>query len=577
MKYLFMHRFKSLKTFDKSSIVSFLFLLFWTVYLLYFWSNAIYVDSMGNLMVTHVAIWGDWAAHFTMGSAMAYKELILQNSPFLVSAPFSYPFAANMISAVLIRNGIPFFQAFLVPSAIASILLVFVLFMFYRVLFKSQKIAILGTSAFLCNGGLGFMQFIADVLGNVAPLEILLNPPSEYTHLEDWGLEWISVIYSMVIPQRAFTLGFPLALIVLVLLYTAFFKLKENNHKRYIFIAMAAVITGALPLIHSHSFLALAVIIPFWGIASLIQAKHPFKAFRLWLIWLAVTALMAIPLVRLFLSENIGGNFFSWFPGWFAKEKEMNWFVFWFNNWGITPLLSLLGYFYYIKNQSSTSKKFVIGLLYAPFFVLFILLNLFLFQPFIWDNTKLLVWSSIGISGLSVYYLHFLWQSASKEWHHKNVKRIPAYTIIGILFLITIASGAIDAWRVIRFDLHTYEMYSREELLMSSWVKTNTDSHSVWLTGDKHNNWMYNLTGRQPLLTFRGWLWTHGYDYREVESDVSLMFQYPDKKEIFEKYGIDYALISQDEVNTWNADKASFDMLYPIELQTQYHTVYKIN
>ena len=48
-------------------------------------------------------------------------------------------------------------------------------------------------------------------------------------------------------------------------------------------------------------------------------------------------------------------------------------------------------------------------LLRVSLFFLFGLMNLFLFQPYIWDNTKILTWASLGISGLAAYTLHALW------------------------------------------------------------------------------------------------------------------------------------------------------------------------
>src|SRR5205807_5811999 len=114
-------------------------------------------------------------------------------------------------------------------------------------------------------------------------------------------------------------------------------------------------------------------------------------------------------------------------------------------------------------------------------------------------------------------------------------------TLIILLFLFCIASGLIDAWRVIRFDLHTYQMYSKEEMVLATWVKKNTPLDSIWATGDMHNLWLYNLTGRQPLLTFRGWLWTHGYEYQEVERDLGKIYQNPyQSTALLKKYGVDY-------------------------------------
>lgn len=553
------------------------FFAFWAAYFFYFWSNALYFDERGNLQVTHVSIWGDWAAHFTMGSAMAYRDLLPNQSPFLITAPFSYPFVANLISALLIRQGVDFYMAFVLPSAFASIILITCIFLFYKTLFKSQVIAVVASTIFLCNGGLGFIQFFADVKNSAEPLTTLLNPPLEYTHLADWNIEWISVIYSMIIPQRAFTLGFPISLLILILLYKVFYVSELKAKNNWYLISVAGILTGFLPLIHSHSFLALAIIIPFWGLSTLVnkKSKKLKLTFLLWLSWFAITAVIALPLVHIFLSKNISEGFFQWYPGWFAKEKNLNWFTFWLMNWGITPFLAAFGFIIFIKQKQKILLHRV--LLVLPFFVIWLLLNLFLFQPFIWDNTKLLSWASVGVSGLAAYALASLGKYLyTKKFSYLIFKRVIGSFLLLLLFFLVIASGAIDAYRVLRFNLHTYQMYSQEELELAEWARTHTSANSIWLTGDQHNNWLFNLTGRQSLLTYRGWLWTHGYDYSEVETDVSTLYMQP-TEHLVEKYGIDYAIIGYNELDVWQANFAAFDAQFPIIKQTPHYIIFDLS
>ena len=44
------------------------------------------------------------------------------------------------------------------------------------------------------------------------------------------------------------------------------------------------------------------------------------------------------------------------------------------------------------------------------------------------------------------------------------------------------------------------------------------------LTSDQHNHVVPMLTGRNIVMGYRGWLWTHGIDYRQLERDVTEMF-----------------------------------------------------
>src|SRR5258708_10938036 len=97
--------------FTKNVSVSFLrkifltivFFVFWFGYFAVFWSRAIFFDQQGNLVTTHAIIWADWAEHFTMGSTMAFRNLLPHMSPLLINSPFAYPFLADLISAVCIK------------------------------------------------------------------------------------------------------------------------------------------------------------------------------------------------------------------------------------------------------------------------------------------------------------------------------------------------------------------------------------------------------------------------------------------------------------------------------------------
>jgi hypothetical protein len=262
----------------------------------------------------------------------------------------------------------------------------------------------------------------------------------------------------------------------------------------------------------------------------------------------------------------------KWYPGWLAREFEINWVLFWFKNWSITPFLAFISWvwlFHQTKKANLTKP-----LLFAPFFTLFIAANLWLFQPFSWDNTKIIVWASLGFSGLIG---HFLYQSWHAIKHHQLTVIGQKLTKLGLLclFFVMTASGAIDAYYIVRHDLHSHIMFTREEVELAEWARSNTDNHTRWLTGDQHNHWLFVLTGRQALMTYRGWLWTHGYNYRPVEASVSQMFGNPQRNQaLFEEYQVDYIVVGPNEESVWHANQAAFKQLFPIVKQTQNYTVF---
>ena len=67
------------------------------------------------------------------------------------------------------------------------------------------------------------------------------------------NIQWHNIICDMLIPQRATLFGWAMLFPILILLYRAV------EEKSTLYFAAAGVLAGGLPLIHTHSFLALGV------------------------------------------------------------------------------------------------------------------------------------------------------------------------------------------------------------------------------------------------------------------------------------------------------------------------------
>lgn len=556
-----------LRTVPKSVLF---FSLFWFLYFAYFWHNALWYDQEGNFWVGHVAIWGDWAAHFTIQSQFAYRSLTAVTSPFLSGATLSYPFISDWLPAVLNKLGVSFFVAPVILSFLSSLLLVGAVWWFFATTLQSKKTAVVASFLFFFNGGLGFVYFLKDVIQAKNPLITLLNPPREYTSLEPELIRWISSINSMVIPQRAFTLGFPVAVILLIFIWKQFF-VRQNPSKKNLL--LTAVVLGVLPLFHTHSFLAVGIILACWSAGDLVllwfktrkkrNKQKIIQRLKNWMTLAVPAVAIALPLSVYFFRANTTSHFFTWHPGWYETTSFYHWVQFWFKNWGVFPLLAIFGFWIsFFKNRALHH--------YAPYFLLFVLLNLVLFQPFIWDNTKILIWVHLGFSGLVALGFKQLWKSELSIGFNRM--------LVVLLFLLSTFSGIVDTYRVLRMPLHSYQMYSAEELALAEWARVQTTQNSIWLTSDQHNHWVPNLTGRQIIMGFRGWLWTHGYDYYTKEHDVALLFTDPEtNKQLFKKHNISYVVIGPSEIHNWKADPAKFAKLFPVVKKTTHYTIFLVS
>jgi hypothetical protein len=90
-----------------------------------------------------------------------------------------------------------------------------------------------------------------DILGT------LRRQPWDQSIQDDYGFNWQNMFFALIEPQRGYLYGLPLALLILTLL------LVGVQHWEWKFFAVAGVIGGTLPLAHTSTLVALALITPF--------------------------------------------------------------------------------------------------------------------------------------------------------------------------------------------------------------------------------------------------------------------------------------------------------------------------
>ncbi|MBV9080465.1 MAG: hypothetical protein JO102_05025, partial [Elusimicrobia bacterium] len=422
-----------------------------------------------------------------------------------------------------------------------------------------------------------FIDFAKAVHAAKNPWLTFFFPPLKCTRIDPRSIHWINVIESMVIPQRAFQLGFPMALVILAYVYKRggprLFNVARplaGGRGSRAGAAVAGALFGTLPIVHTHAFVVASPILGLWTLVDLIgNPREEFRAtFRWWLAFWAAAFAVAVPMFFVFFFESGQLSFLRWYPGWYAKEDNIGWFTFWWRNWGITPLVAIggLGLATVEMPRRRRAEPFFFAL---PFIAMFVMINLVIIHPWIWDNTKYLVWVAVLVSALAAVYLGYLWNLKTR-W------QLAARALAVVLFLSMTASGIVDVYRILLPSLNTDQLYSNEELYLADWTRKHLPTDGVWLTGDYHNHWLYNLTGRQAVMTYLGWLWTHGYDYSQQDDDVHEMYAHPEKPELFRKYGIAYAVVGRYEIqNFWVS--ARWPEIFPVAFKTENTTIYRVS
>ena len=78
-------------------------------------------------------------------------------------------------------------------------------------------------------------------------------------------------------------------------------------------------------------------------------------------------------------------------------------------------------------------------------------------------------------------------------------------------------------------------------------------------------------------MGYRGWLWSHGFNYSQREADVWLMYSGgPHSLELLQNYNVTYAVIGPSESTEFRANKQFFAQHFERVQQTDHYTIYKI-
>lgn len=435
-------------------------------------------------------VWGDWAVHVGYIANWLYGSNLPPQNPWYAGVRLSYPFLFDFTSAILAKMGLSITWSLQLPGIVFGLVIVVLLFKLAEKVSGKAIVGVVAVAIFMLSGGLGFMY--------------LKDGATEATHYYERNIQWVNFVISEMVPQRGILMGISAALVVFTLWWDGY---EKNNQKKYL---LSGFVAGLVPFFHAHTFMVLAVVS---GFLFLIKPK------KIWWYFFLPAGILAVPQFAYFAPQVSGytPGFMRWQPGWTAHVQNDNWAWFWIKNIGLMFFLIPISW---IAAWKRNRKLFWI---YLPFLIIFAVCNLWVFQPWENDNSKLLRFWYLGSAVLVGWWL----------------VRIPKALTIICLVIITLA-GAIDAGSWINFEKNKLMMWSSSDMALAEWAKTNTPKDAVFLTTDAHNHWVVDLAGRKIVMGFRGWLWSWGINYGEREQDVEKMWN---SGQIVKNYNIDYVII----------------------------------
>lgn len=384
---------------------------------------------------------GDLAMHLGFISSIAEQGAFPPEYSIFPGHTVNYPFLCETSASSLYVLGANLRQAYLISALYAYLLVLMGVWFFFREWLKTNRRAHIATLLFFLGGGFGFAYFF-DLAKQGASLNKLLEGTyfSNFswlldgfydtpTNLPTLGLRWVNPIVDMLVPQRATLFGWAFLFPCLTLLHG--FRFRKKKHT----VIPLGLIAGLLPLVHTHSFLALGVISAVYCLSDLIL-QFDRKRLLWWLLYAGLAVALAAPQLFGFTFRQVSESSMVQVHWNWANEAD-SYLWFYVKNLGWLFLLLPFAFFTLSKRDRSV---------YLAPLGLWILAEALIFQPNRYDNNKLLfIWFAFTC-GLVAKFLDcgFRRLSFRIEKHSKRAER--AFILLagsGVLTILLCVSLAV--------------------------------------------------------------------------------------------------------------------------------------
>lgn len=510
------------------------------------------LQNINSDLYTGESTYGDLPFHLSTISQIAYGFKLPPENPMYAKLPLAYPYLINFFSAILVYEGWSLRLSIIIPGLILSVSLIGLVYDFAFSLTKNSLKSFLTVLFYFLNGGLGFYFFLKDHAFNfISILQALSHPTllKEYSHLVEQNIQWVNIVSRMIAPERSLLFGIPAGIVILRLLI---FR-NTDKYPGIFDLIISALLISLMPLLHTHTALAMIVILPVLGLLTL-SRQHWKNQLTNYFLVAVLAIIFAAPFIPLFFSHiSQSEGFFKPHMWWMAKSNEnVAWF--WFKNTYLFIPISLI----VLISPFITTKK--VRILQLSALILLLIINLALFSPYDWDNVKFLFWGG----------LFFALGAASLFGYLLKTK----YLSITIVFIIItmVSSALLSIWREINVK---YILFSKEAAAIGEQLKIITSPNDIFLTYKIHNSPVNNLAGRSIIMGYPGMLWVHGINYQKREQDINDIFAgSANAQMLIEKYGIDYITIESYNPGGMFINRIFLNQ-YPVVLKTANYTIYE--
>jgi hypothetical protein len=559
------------------------YIVFYTIVAVILWRafQRAMIDVPEGIFTGVLNNFGDLPFHLSVISSFAYGNNFPPEDPTYAGVRFTYPFLTDFVSAIFVRCGADLRQSMFIENFVVALAFVGLLHRWALEMLRDKLAAVITPILVLLSGGFGWVLLWKQATDKNRDswLGILQNLPPSFTIIPETTWRWGNAVSTLLIPQRGFLLGLPLAVIV----FTQWWlsgevkskkakgerddQSKKSGHKKtrqkkskdnlppqvaygqsssFLFsflhsptvrrMIAAGVVAGLLPLVHAHSFVVVMVV---GACLAVLQQR-----WRDWITFFFVASFIALPQMWWSTHQSAidAGKFFDWQFGWDHGQENAVWF--WFKNTGLFIPLTVAAILWRKKREPLVSRRLLI--FFLPFTVCFIIPNVLKLAPWIWDNIKVLFYWWLASAPLVALLLARLWRQGG--W-----KRAIALT----LFICVTLAGALDVSAIV-LRSSRYGVFNAEGIKFAELIKQESAPRAMVIHAPVHNHPVF-LTGRRSLMGYPGHVWTHGLEFAPRESEIRRVYAgAPDATTILSKYGIDYVVVSPLERNIMNVNEKFF-------------------
>lgn len=563
------------------------------------WQSALQLRPDG-LWAGHEYIWSDWPTHLGIVTRFAFGDNFPPQNTLYAGLPLSYHYLSDLTPAAMVTLGMDPIAALPFHSFVLSLIVALSLWAFVRRLAISPSIATLATFLFLFGAGLGWIATAGTLDQTHSLTTTLLQQPWDAQAQTALHIRFFNPYLAFLMSQRAYLYGLPIAMLMLTILVAA---VRRRGLGRFV---LAGIVGGFLPLSHLPTLLAMAMTTPFLVLLLTPQPwRDPLRRIPWtgWFVFHAVWIAVALPQLFTQLGGGTGAlEAFRLQTGWVAAPDP--WWWFWLKNLGLFIPLALVGLFAG-RILPPRSNRVVWALM-----PIFAIANLAVFQPWDWDNHKILIYWFLGVTIVVAALLVHAWRRAVGRIPRVaglpaelrgRVAELPGRTIelggpvaehggrvrldgpaIALRALLIVAVSTMVLGPLLenldQLEGHMdYRMITSEQIQVAAEVRAISGPQDIVVTSMQPQDPVMMLSGRQLLMGYWGQLWVSGIPYQQRQAEVQAIYQLtPAGLDALRRDHVAFVVVGPDARAKLGAVDAAWMARFPVAAGTTNYRIYDV-